>query len=121
MKHISIRTVQISLTTLLLALILTIIQGDVSLLTFINISFLLSLPLLMLGGFLFVYEGGFFNGLIYSYRRLRRSTKMGKYVAQFDHLDHESVVPMTFSVTKPIFFSGLLIFLFTLIIAYFMR
>jgi hypothetical protein len=121
MKHIRIRTAQISLATLLLALIVTMIQGDVSLLTFINTSFLLSLPLIMLGGFLFVYEGGFFNGLIYSYRRLRRSTKMGKYVAQFDNLDNEPVVPKTFSVTKPIFFSGLLIFLFTLIVAYLMH
>jgi hypothetical protein len=121
MKHISIRTAQISLAALILALIVTIIQGDVSLLSFINTSFLLSLPLLILGGFLFVYEGGFFNGLIYSYRRLRRSTKMGKYVAQFDNLDDEPVVPKNFSVTKPIIFSGLLIFLLTLIVAYFMR
>jgi hypothetical protein len=121
MKHISIRTAQISLATLLLALILTMIQGNVSLLTFINISFLFSLPLLILGGFLFVYEGGFFNGLIYSYRRLRHSTKMGKYVAQFDNLDNEPIVPKAFSVTKPIFFSGLLIFLLTLIVAYLIR
>ncbi|WP_044748682.1 DUF3899 domain-containing protein [Bacillus alveayuensis] len=121
MRHISIRTMQISLATLLLSLILMMFQADASLLAFINISFLFSLLLLIVGGFLFVYEGGFFNGLIYSYRRLRRLTKIGKYMAQFDDLDDEPVVPKTFSVTKPIFFSGLLICTLTLIIGYFIR
>jgi hypothetical protein len=110
-----------SLAIVLLALIITLIQGNFSLLNLINNSFLLSLPLLMIGGFLYVYEGGFFNGIAYSYRRLRRSTKMGKYVAQFDNLDEQPVVPKSFSVTKPMIFSGLLIFSLTLIAAYLIR
>ncbi|AST07951.1 DUF3899 domain-containing protein [Anoxybacillus flavithermus] len=42
-------------------------------LTFINTSFLLAQPLVIIGGFRFIYEKGFFDVTISSFKRLFRS------------------------------------------------
>ncbi len=40
-----------------------------------------------MGASLFVIEGGFFNGIRYSFKKVRKSSKEGEYIASFDDLD----------------------------------
>lgn len=110
--------IKILLISLSVSLTVTFIHGSFSLLAFINTLFLLSLVLLIVGGFLFVYEGGFFNGFINSYRRLYRLSKLGKYLSQFELEQMEPFAPKKVAITFPFLAIGLILFLFTLSVAY---
>lgn len=78
----------------------------------INISFLIGMGLLIIGGMMKVVESGFFNGIQYALKRFRKSTKEGKYISQFDDLDKTKEVheeynkTETYSLTIPFLLSG---------------
>ncbi|WP_456271808.1 DUF3899 domain-containing protein [Bacillus sp. AK031] len=78
----------------------------------INISFLIGMCVLVIGALMKVVESGFFNGIQYAFKRFRKSTKEGKYIAQFDDLDntkdaHEEYNQVrSFSLTLPFLLSG---------------
>ncbi len=78
----------------------------------------------MIGSFSFVIEAGFFNGIVYSFKRFRKSTKEGSFFAQYDDLDdtkeihEEYVVKKQFTMTRPFLYVGLLMVVGTTIISY---
>ncbi|WP_338753562.1 DUF3899 domain-containing protein [Bacillus sp. FJAT-52991] len=90
----------------------------------IDYSFFFSLISLTVGASLFVIEGGFFNGIRYSFKKLRKSSKEGEYIASFDHLDDTKEIyeeypkQRVFTWTYPLLAGGGVIALATLIIAF---
>lgn len=114
MKQTAVRTGWLVAAMLAVSALIVIGQGAWTTVAFINVSFLLSLLPLSLGGLLFVYERGFFSGFAYGFRRLRRSsTKVERYLeeAAAEHESDEPLGPRRFAVTYPLLFSGLLLFL----------
>ncbi|MBM7647548.1 hypothetical protein JOC78_000469 [Bacillus ectoiniformans] len=98
---------------------------DPFLLSFLNISFFISLFVTMLGASLFVVEKGFFNGITYSFKRLRRSSSEGKYISQFDSLDDTEDIHIEhpkqriYKWTYPLLAGGGFIAVLDILIAYF--
>jgi len=81
-------------------------------LTFINISFYIAQPLVIIGGFRFIYEKGFFDMTISSFKRLFRSP------VERDYIDDEDDNETKKQWGAPLFFSGLIVTLLTLIFSY---
>ncbi|PAQ14387.1 hypothetical protein CD798_10995 [Bacillaceae bacterium SAOS 7] len=87
-------------------------------------SFFFSLISLTVGASLFVIEGGFFNGIRYSVKKLRKSSKEGEYIASFDDLDDTKEVyeeypkKSVFTWTYPLLVGGGILTLATSIIAF---
>ncbi|EDL62718.1 tryptophanyl-tRNA synthetase [Bacillus sp. SG-1] len=78
----------------------------------INISFLIGMGLLVIGGLMKVVESGFFNGIQYAFKRFRKSTKEGSYISKFDDMDETKDVheeynkQKSFALTAPFLLSG---------------
>ncbi|MBW7643673.1 MULTISPECIES: DUF3899 domain-containing protein [Geobacillus] len=114
MKQTAVRTGWLVAAMLAASSLIVAGQGAWSIVAFINVSFLLSLLPLSLGGLLFVYERGFFSGFAYGFRRLRRSsTRVERYLeeAAAEHESEEQPGPRRFAITYPLLFAGLLLFL----------
>ncbi|NNU84702.1 DUF3899 domain-containing protein [Geobacillus sp. BMUD] len=114
MKQTAVRTGWLVAAMLAVSALIVARQGAWSTVAFINVSFLLSLLPLSLGGLLFVYERGFFSGFAYGFRRLRKSgTKVEQYLEETaaEQETAETLGPRRFAVTYPLLFSGLLLFL----------
>jgi len=80
----------------------------VSLLTMINYTFLLSLACTIIGGSLFVVQGGFFNGVGYSFKRFfARVSKNGAYAYELDG-NLAFIQAPTYSFTYPLLVAGML-------------
>jgi len=114
MKQTYLYTFRFSFAVLILSFILTLLSGEMTLLTFINTSFLISLPLLILGGFLFVFERGFFNAALQGFRRLSRSKAKAEGINYFEEDDNYPAHKKSYPITIPLLFSGLLMFLLTM-------
>jgi hypothetical protein len=90
----------------------------------INISFLIGMGLLVVGGLMKVVESGFFNGIQYAFKRFRKSTKEGNYIAKFDDMDetkeaHEEYNKNNqFALTLPFLLSGSITVSVDLIVSY---
>ncbi|KAB7704987.1 DUF3899 domain-containing protein [Bacillus aerolatus] len=90
---------------------------------FLDYAFLFSLLCVTAGACLFVIEGGFFSGISYSFKNFRKSTKEGRYIAEFDHLDktgnihEEHAKKKRFKWTYPLLAGGGLILIATFVIA----
>jgi hypothetical protein len=119
MKETANASAKILAGAIALTFVIMSVQRSCSLLSFINTAFLLSLALLIVSGFLFVYEGGFFNGLINSYRRLYRLSKIGRYLAELELDDDGPFMPQKRAFTLPLLLSALVLFMLTLSAAYF--
>ncbi|KFL15241.1 hypothetical protein GT94_12800 [Geobacillus stearothermophilus] len=114
MKQTAVRTGWLVAAMLAASALIVIGQGAWSTVAFINVSFLLSLLPLSLGGLLFVYERGFFSGFAYGFRRLRKSaTKAERYMEEMAEESEadEPPGPARFAITYPLLFAGLLLFL----------
>ncbi|GAC90114.1 hypothetical protein KN10_0550 [Anoxybacillus flavithermus NBRC 109594] len=81
-------------------------------LTFINISFYIAQPLVIIGGFRFIYEKGFFDVTISSFKRLFRSP-VERYMTDEQHDDASK---RQWGAT--LFFAGLVVTGATLIFSY---
>jgi hypothetical protein len=108
----------------LVSAILSFFYDDGFLLGTINISFLIGMGVLAAGTLMKVVESGFFNGIQYAFKRFRKSTKEGKYIAQFDDLDktkeaHEEYNQVrSFLLTLPFLLSGGITVAADLIVSY---
>jgi hypothetical protein len=69
---------------------------------FLNATFFIGVVFLLTGLFLFVYEGGFFDGILHSFRIIGKKTKLGEYASQFDDGD-EAIVPRSVAKKSSIF------------------
>lgn len=89
----------------------------VALLTMINYMFMLSLACTIVGGSLFVVQGGFFNGIGYSFKRFfARVSKNGAYAYELDG-NLEFIQAPTYSFTYPLLLAGTLGCLITTILS----
>lgn len=90
----------------------------------LDYSFFFSLISLTVGASLFVIEGGFFNGIRYSVKKLRKSSKEGEYIASFDDLDdtkeayEEYPKKSVFTWTYPLLVGGGILAFATSVIAF---
>ncbi|MBM7586519.1 hypothetical protein JOC86_003071 [Bacillus pakistanensis] len=80
-------SIVISILNLVISLVYAFFQNGSFFIHFINSFFTIGMVYLLVGALLFVTEAGFFNGIIYSFKKLRKSTAKGKYVSNFDDLD----------------------------------
>ncbi|MDQ0215666.1 trehalose-6-phosphate synthase [Oikeobacillus pervagus] len=98
-------------------------KGDFFL-QFLNTSFSISLILFIIGAGLFVFERGFFNGVIYGVKSLRKTTEKGKFVSKFDQLDDTNGISKdlpkkrSYIITFPLLLSGSLFIIIDTVLAY---
>ncbi len=84
--------------------------------TLLNNLFLTSLLLLMIGGSLFLLEGGFFNIVIYGFKKFyQKFSPVGRYVTEETN-QNENVVSFEFSSTNSFLIIGGTIFSVTFLI-----
>ncbi|WP_409294740.1 DUF3899 domain-containing protein [Peribacillus sp. SCS-26] len=105
------RSAIVFLATILLSAVFAFLGGYTYFVSFMNALFFNGLFLIMAAAFLFVVEGGFFNGIIFSMKNFLKLDRLGAYVAQFDteELDKtEYPVNKKYSFTLPFFLAGLL-------------
>ncbi|RIW35268.1 DUF3899 domain-containing protein [Bacillus salacetis] len=108
----------------LLSAVFSLFYDDGFQLEIINISFLIGMGLAVTGGLMKVVESGFFNGIQYSFKRFRRSTKEGNYISQFDDMDqtkeaHEEYNKNNkFALTNPFLLSGGIAVVVDLLVSY---
>ncbi|WP_026693277.1 DUF3899 domain-containing protein [Peribacillus kribbensis] len=95
--------------------------GDHSfLVSYLNSLFFIGLFFIVAGAFLFVVQGGFFNGIIFSMKSFLKLDRLGSYVASFDHDEkaNKSSYPVSrpFKLTGPILVSGAICCLLSLML-----
>nr|WP_239529260.1 DUF3899 domain-containing protein [Sporolactobacillus spathodeae] len=84
-----------------------------SLLTFANASFIIGLFALIIGLIIFVIQGGFFDFIYYSFKKVRHSFKKDSdLVGRFEPRDGSRAV-----ITYPLIFSGIALFILSLILS----
>ncbi|HET7629716.1 MAG TPA: DUF3899 domain-containing protein [Bacillales bacterium] len=116
-RQIWIYSAIVLFSLILAAMFATVNSSEWSLLSVINAAFLASLLLLIVGASLFVISGGFFNAIVYSFRRFfRKGTKMGKLLEGDDEDDIPK--PVSFSITYPLLIVGGILFIVTMILSY---
>ncbi|QWG43920.1 DUF3899 domain-containing protein [Bacillus mycoides] len=92
------------------------------LLNFVNISFYIALIFILIGGFLFIFQNGFFNVTIYAFQRVFGTNK------KIDSLIEEAEEPIdkkeriyktySFKCTYPICITGIVLGLFSILISF---
>ncbi|PEX92677.1 DUF3899 domain-containing protein [Bacillus cereus] len=92
------------------------------LLNFVNISFYIALVFILIGGFLFIFQNGFFNVTIYAFQKVFGTNK------KIDSLIEESKEPVnkkeriyktySFKWTYPICITGIILGMFSTLISF---
>ncbi|MCP3761641.1 DUF3899 domain-containing protein [Domibacillus sp. A3M-37] len=101
----------------------SLLQSD-SVRAMIDSLFMIGLLFLVAGVALFLLEKGFFNGVAYGFKRLRKSSNEGAYTAQFDDLDQTGELHEEYAARKPerwmkpLLLTGGSAVLFTLLLSY---
>lgn len=92
----------------------------INLLTWVNILFYCSLLLTIIGGAMLVLQGGFFNGIVRSFKRFLQKSNRLKQVLDEIEGTREDVSPyrITFTLTIPFIFTGTLLLLFSIIFSW---
>jgi len=67
----------------------------------VDAAFMIGLFLFITGASMLVIENGFFNGIAFGFKKLRKSSKDGAYTAQFDDLDETSELYKEYPAHKP--------------------
>ncbi|TLS37813.1 DUF3899 domain-containing protein [Pseudalkalibacillus caeni] len=103
--------------SLLISFGLTLFFGGFSILNYVNNVFLVSLALLMIGGIFYVLQTGFFNGIVYSFRRFIKSTQKRKMIED-DEQEIPYFVDYTFPFTYAMIIAGGALFLISIFIGF---
>ncbi|PFN28912.1 DUF3899 domain-containing protein [Bacillus cereus] len=92
------------------------------LLNFVNISFYIALVFILIGGFLFIFQNGFFNVTIYAFQKVFGTNK------KIDSLIEESEEPVnkkeriyktySYKWTYPICITGIILGMFSTLISF---
>lgn len=67
----------------------------------VDAAFMIGLFLFIIGASMLVFEKGFFNGIAFGFKQLRKSSKEGAYTAQFDDLDETGELHKEYPPHKP--------------------
>jgi Domain of unknown function (DUF3899) len=114
----------IAVIILLASLISSLANGDTLLLSILNSLFITGMIYLIAGSFLYIFQKGFFNGIVYSLKRFRKSSAQGKYISQFDDLDdtkeaHEELsVIRSYRVTRSLLIIGVILLFISMALSY---
>ncbi len=114
----------LTLLFFIIAIVTAIFQGKNLLLSIIDSLFIIGITYVAAGSLLYIFEKGFFNGIVYALKRFRNSTKQGKYLSQFDDLDEtkeaheEYAVKRSFSITRSVLIVGSITLLLSVALSY---
>ncbi|MFC7784706.1 MULTISPECIES: DUF3899 domain-containing protein [unclassified Rossellomorea] len=101
-----------------------ILQGKNLLLSIIDSLFIIGITYVAIGALLYIFQKGFFNGILYALKRFRNSTKQGKYISQFDTLDetkdaHEEYgMQRSYSITRSFLIVGTISLVLSITLSY---
>jgi hypothetical protein len=114
----------LTLLFFIIAIVTAIFQGKNLLLSIIDSLFIIGITYVAAGSLLYIFQKGFFNGIVYALKRFRNSTKQGKYISQFDDLDdtkeaHEEYgVKRSFSITRSVLIVGSITLFLSIALSY---
>jgi hypothetical protein len=111
----------ILISTLISSLIVLFSTHDNLFISFINFLFMISLVLVIVGGTLFVIQGGLFTAINYSFKRVyKRISRKGKYVAELegDNTNDEDVKRLKFKYMPAIIIAGVFLFIVSMVLAF---
>ncbi|MBW3111961.1 MULTISPECIES: DUF3899 domain-containing protein [Bacillaceae] len=123
MKRINLFSI-LTLIFFISAVVLASLQEKNLLLSIIDSLFVIGIVYVSLGALLYIFEKGFFNGIVYAFKRFRNSTKQGMYISQFDELDdtkeahEEFTVKRSYSITKSLLTLGAFTLVLSVILSY---
>lgn len=108
--------------TIGISTIVALFSSHSFLLNFVNISFSFGLFFIIMGGFLFLFQRGFFNVTIYAFRKLGRSKdkKAEPLMEDEEQEDPKEMLYRTYSFTwtYPIVITGLVLCFFSTVISF---
>ncbi|MBN8192454.1 DUF3899 domain-containing protein [Bacillus sp. NTK074B] len=125
MKRINLFYI-ITLLFFISAVVVASLQEKNPLLSIIDSLFIIGIIYMCLGSLLYIFENGFFNGIVYAIKRFRKSTKLGKYTSEFDELDetkevHEEFsIKRSYSITKSLLGLGAVTLVLSIVLTYFL-
>jgi hypothetical protein len=114
----------IAVAIMIVSLVYSLVQGNPLIISLLNSLFIAGMIYLVLGAFLYIFQKGFFNGIVYSLKRFRRSTVQGKYLSQFDDIDEtkdaheEFTVIRSFKITSTLLIIGSSMLIISLVLSY---
>jgi hypothetical protein len=114
----------IAVAIMIVSLVYSLVQGNPLIISVLNSLFIAGMIYLVLGAFLYIFQKGFFNGIVYSLKRFRRSTVQGKYLSQFDDIDEtkdaheEFTVIRSFKITSTLLIIGSSMLIISLVLSY---
>lgn len=114
------RTSIILILVAVLAILISL--TDIVSIVFWDNIFMFSLICLIIGGFLYLLEGGIFNNLFHSFKRFYKGTsKLQKYVSEAEYKEkpHKKSKLIDISIAINIFKIGLFLMLISMTISYF--
>ncbi|MCA1059494.1 DUF3899 domain-containing protein [Rossellomorea aquimaris] len=123
MKRINLFTI-LTFLLFVIAVVVASLQEKNLLLSIIDSLFIIGILYVCLGSLLYIFEKGFFNGLVYAIKRFRKSSKLGKYASEFDELDetkeaHEEFsVKRSYSITKSLLTLGAVTLVLSIVLTY---
>ncbi|OZM58255.1 hypothetical protein CIB95_01400 [Lottiidibacillus patelloidae] len=109
------------ISTLLGSLFLLFTANENLFTAFINNLFMISLVLIIVGGTLFVIQGGLFTAINYSFKRVYKSiTRKGKYLAELEgeNTNDNEIKRLSFTYMPAMIISGIFLFIVTMFLAY---
>ena len=115
------KIVLITFITLLFSTFLSFLMDpSIDQYTWANSLFYCSLLLTIIGGVMLVLQGGFFNGIVRSFKEvLQKSSKVGRVLDEIEGKDKNTApYSLTFTLTTPILLAGILLLGFSIIFSW---
>jgi hypothetical protein len=109
---------------LIIFLVSSLSQGDPFILSLLNGLFVTGMIYLIIGAFMYIFQKGFFNGIVYALERFRKSTTQGKFLSQFDDIDsteeahEEYTVVRSYKITRTLLIIGCSLLVISLALSY---
>lgn len=123
MKRINLFYI-LTLLFFIISLVANTFQEKDLLLSIIDSLFIIGIVYTAIGALLYIFQKGFFNGIVYALKRFRNSTKQGKYISQFDDLDemkepHEEYgAQRSYSITNSFLLVGAVTLVLSIALSY---
>jgi Domain of unknown function (DUF3899) len=114
----------LTLLFFIIAFATAILQEKNLLLSIVDSLFIIGITYVATGALLYIFQKGFFNGILYALKRFRNSTKHGKYISQFDKLDetkdaHEEYgMQRSYSITRSFLIGGTISLVLSIALSY---
>jgi hypothetical protein len=114
----------IAVMILIIFLVSSLSQGDPFILSLLNGLFVTGMIYLVIGAFMYIFQKGFFNGIVYALKRFRKSTTQGKFLSQFDDIDsteeahEEFTVIRSYKITRSLLIIGCVLLVISMALSY---